>query len=541
MKKKLSSLHPDLTIFKIFISIVLISTVVSMLLFLIIFLGTATIMSNDGDIFPNNPKGILERISEHFIVTSNANVPVSYAGDSDDTSATIPDNAINDGYSGAQISYAADDNDTGIQVSCVLTDETLLPDDYWCILINENGDIIWSLHKPADIPDHYSLNDIAQLTRWFLNDYPVYVRTEDYGLFVLGIPKNTVGKYSIEYTMEWFDTLPLRILYVFIMTFTISILLCSIFGSFLYKKIRLLTEGLVMLRREEAVSLPARGIFKEPFSNINRTSQALARKNALLASRDRARSNWISGISHDIRTPLSMVVGYGGQLAENPALSEENRNCASIITAQGLRIKKLIEDLNLISSLEYEMQPVNKQALQIAVLLRSVVTEILNAHIPGEQNVQILSASPLEEPKADSGSTDSTHTCSVPVSPSQNPQSSPEISLSLTCGQAMVLGDESLLIRAFYNLLQNSITHNESACHITVTASTQAEYVLIIIADNGQGVPEKVLENLDTLPNTAHGFGLPMACKIIRAHGGTFHAENKDGFIVTIKLPLLTV
>ena len=125
MKKKLSSLHPDLTIFKIFISIVLISTVVSMLLFLIIFLGTATIMSNDGDIFPNNPKGILERISEHFIVTSNANVPVSYAGDSDDTSATIPDNAINDGYSGAQISYAADDNDTGIQVSCVLTGVSL--------------------------------------------------------------------------------------------------------------------------------------------------------------------------------------------------------------------------------------------------------------------------------------------------------------------------------------------------------------------------------------------------------------------------------
>ena len=69
----------------------------------------------------------------------------------------------------------------------------------------------------------------------------------------------------------------------------------------------------------------------------------------------------------------------------------------------------------------------------------------------------------------------------------------------------------------------------------------QAQYVLIVIADNGQGVPDKVLENLDTLPNTAHGFGLPMSCKIIRAHGGTFHAENKNGFTVSIKLPLLTV
>ena len=473
MKQKGFSPHINFTILKIFISIVFISTVVSMLLFLITFLGVGTIMSNGGDIFPNNPRGVLERISDHFSVT-------------------------------------VDDDITS--VSYTLTDETLLPEGYWCILLDENGDIIWSLHKPEDIPDHYSLNDISRLTRWYLNDYPVYVRTEDYGLFILGVPKNAVGKYSIEYTMEWFDSLPVRILCVFILNFVISMLFCSLFGSFLYKKIRLLTEGLVKLRREEAVSLPAGGVFKEPFSNINRTSQALVRKNALLASRDRARSNWISGISHDIRTPLSMVVGYGGQLAEDPTLSEENRNYASIITAQGLRIKKLIEDLNLISSLEYEMQPINREPLQIAVLLRSVVSEILNSCIPAEQDAQSLSAPPA-----------------------------PDISLSLNCNQAMVHGDKSLLERAFYNLLQNSITHNEKGCRITITGSMQAQYVLIVIADNGQGVPDKVLESLDTLPNTAHGFGLPMSCKIIRAHGGTFHAENKNGFTVSIKLPLLTV
>lgn len=463
MKKKLSAF--DLTIPKIFISIVLISTFVAMLLFTITFVGVGYIMSNHGDVFPNNPRGVLERISENFSVVSDK---------------------------------------TGKPISFVLADETLLPEEDWCILLDENGDTVWSLNKPADIPDHYSLNDIAHISKWYLSDYPVYMRTEDYGLFLLGIPKNAVGKYSIEFTMDWFDTLPIRIFRVFILNFAVAALLSCCLGSFLYKKIRLLTEGLVKLRREEAVSLPAKGIFKEPFSNITRTSQTLARKNALLANRDRARSNWISGISHDIRTPLSMVVGYGGQLAEDPALSEENRKYAAIITAQGMKIKKLIEDLNLISSLEYEMQPRAKKPLQIAVLLRGVVSEVLNSGL-------------LEES-----------------------ESAYDISLSLNCEQAVIAGDESLLARAFYNLLQNSITHNEGGCRITVSGSLEAQCVLIVISDDGQGVPEKVLENLDTLPGTAHGFGLPMACRIIRAHGGSFQAENRDGFVVTIRLPLFT-
>ena len=459
MKKKIN-LPVNSTILKIFASIVLISAFTATILFLISFLGLSTILMNSGDIFPNNPRDILARISEHFSVTADEN---------------------------------------GNPISFTLTDEGILPENYWCILLDENGDTIWSMHKPADIPDHYSINDIARFTRWFLEDYPVYVRTEDYGLFILGIPKNSVGKYSMEFTMDWFDSLASRIVLVFILNFTIAMLLSVFLGSSLYSKIKLLTKGLTNLRKEEIVSLPVKGIFREPFSDINQTSRVLARKNAQLAVRDQARANWISGISHDIRTPLSMVVGYGGQLAEDTELSEETRRYAAIITAQGLKIKKLIEDLNLISSLEYDMQPTNKKALQISVLLRSVVGEILNSDLSNEAF---------------------------------------DISLALQCGQATILGDESLLSRAFYNLLQNSITHNENGCRITVSGSLQAEYVCIVIADDGQGVPQKVLDNLDILPNTAHGLGLPMAYKIVRAHGGTFHAENRGGFVVTIQFPL---
>ena len=42
-----------------------------------------------------------------------------------------------------------------------------IPDNYWCILLDDNGEIIWSENQPDDIPTHYSIRDIAKLTHWF--------------------------------------------------------------------------------------------------------------------------------------------------------------------------------------------------------------------------------------------------------------------------------------------------------------------------------------------------------------------------------------
>ena len=80
--------------------------------------------------------------------------------------------------------------------------------------LNDDGNIVWSQNKPDDIPTHYSIRDIAKLTHWFLCDYPVFVRTENCGLLILGIPKNAVGKYELIYSMKWFDTLPERIVII---------------------------------------------------------------------------------------------------------------------------------------------------------------------------------------------------------------------------------------------------------------------------------------------------------------------------------------
>ena len=194
--------------------------------------------------------------------------------------------------------------------------EVLLPEGYWCMLIDESGNVVWDQDKPKDIPDTYTINDIARMSRWFLNDYPVYTRTEDYGLIVLAKPKNAVGKYQMEYSMSWFDSLPQRLVYVLLFNLFLATVLACVFGTNIYRRIRELTRGLSDLRAEKPVKLRERGIFRDIYRNINITSAAIERKNKALSIRESARRNWIAGISHDIRTPLSVITGYADKKAD---------------------------------------------------------------------------------------------------------------------------------------------------------------------------------------------------------------------------------
>ena len=150
---------------------------------------------------------------------------------------------------------------------------------------------------PDDIPTSYNINDIAVISRWFLNDYPVYEKVCDYGLLILGYPKNSVGKYNIEFSMHWFDTLPQRILAVLIFNLCLAILLACVFGNGLYKKIKMLIQGIQNLKQEKPVHMSENGIFKEVAKNINTTSDSIERKNQIIKQRDTARSNWIQRLT----------------------------------------------------------------------------------------------------------------------------------------------------------------------------------------------------------------------------------------------------
>ena len=114
----------------------------------------------------------------------------------------------------------------------------------------------------------------------------------------------------------------------------------------------------------------------------------------------------------------------------------------------------------------------------------------------------------------------------------------------------LVHGDSSLLQRAVANVVQNSMNHNDNGCQIDITVEKIGSLGIIRIDDNGSGVDESRLEQLQNEPhymvcdeNTGqqrHGLGLLIVRQILTAHHGSvsFDHSAEGGFSVLLKLPL---
>ncbi len=382
----------------------------------------------------------------------------------------------------------------------------------WAMLIDNKGQVSWDYELPEEIPLNYTLRDIAKLSRFYLKDYPVFVWEHDDGLVVVGYPQTSYAKYQLYFPVSWISSLPVRSLALLIGNIALALLLSVLIGTRLIRSLKPLLGGVHDLAQEKPVQLETKGIFQDLAKSINQTSKILQKKNKALKKRDEARYNWIAGISHDIRTPLSMVLGYAGELEENKVLPEEQREQAGIIRQQGEKLRVLIQDLNLVSMLEYEMQPLNIKTLFLSALARQVAADFVN--------------NGLDEKYV--------------------------INLELAQEDIKVKGDEKLLLRALTNLVQNSITHNPQGCEILLKTciSLDSETCSFIVADRGKGISQDKLSDLLELPYSAqrkhavakgHGLGLPMVSKIAQAHKGKLILKSRpgEGLEAIINLPVV--
>ncbi len=122
--------------------------------------------------------------------------------------------------------------------------------------------------------------------------------------------------------------------------------------------------------------------------SINKTSKILQSQNNQLRRKETARANWIAGVSHDVRTPLSMIMGYAGQLREDAYLTDEERQKAAVIVKQSQRMRNLINDLNLASKLEYNMQPIHPQKENLIAVIRQVAVDFINMDIDDKHPIE---------------------------------------------------------------------------------------------------------------------------------------------------------
>ena len=377
----------------------------------------------------------------------------------------------------------------------------------WAMLLDANGRLVWSENLPEDVPHQYTAADVAAFTRWYLKDYPVYVWRYKDGLLVLGRPQHSQWKSELEMPEVLMNTTLAWIPAVIGLNALAAILLALLFGLRHFLSLRTLARGIEDLAAKNAVDLPATGPLGDLASKLYRTSSRLQEQEQALQKRDNARTTWIAGVSHDIRTPLSMILGYASQLEESPNLSDNELEQARIIRRQSEKIKTLVYDLNLASRLEYDMQPLQIKQLYPAALLRSLAADFLNNSLDDHFSI--------------------------------------DLQITPAAREIVIFADEKLLCRALSNLLNNSILHNPGTVVIQITLDSTSDECLININDNGIGFSQEILAELQNPHSSAidgkRGLGLTIVQQIIKAHQGSLQFSNHmpQGCSINICLPLM--
>ena len=385
----------------------------------------------------------------------------------------------------------------------------------WAILIdNATMKVVWQTDNlPETVPMAYTAPDIASLTRGYIDGYPTFTGEAENGLVVLGYPKDSFWKHMWpSWDYNFIANLPKTVLSVLAINVSLIFIIYVIANSKLLKSVKPIVGGIQALSTDEEIHIREKGLLSELAVNINKTSDILQAQSRQLRKRETARANWIAGVSHDIRTPLSMVMGYAGQLESDVQLSENNRQKAAVIVRQSKRMRDLINDLNLASKLEYNMQPLSPERQNLIAVVRQVVVDFINMNIDEKYTIEW------------------------------------ETDEELTSCTANV--DKDLIKRAVSNLIQNSMNHNEQGCNIFIRVVAEDNVCTIVVADDGVGATDEQIEKLNNMPHymvcdektteQRHGLGLLIVKQIIFVHSGKMLIKHSEygGFEVDLSLPM---
>ncbi len=396
-------------------------------------------------------------------------------------------------------------------------EQKLIDDDTWAIFIdNATLEVVWhSSNLPEEIPLSYTAGELSAATRGYIKDYPTATSTDknENGLMILGFPKDSYWKHmNPMWDYDFIKNSPMIVVGVFAVNATLIMLIYVIANARLLRSVKSIVSGIEDLPTGRPVYIKEKGLLSELASKINKTSDILQTQKTELRKKESARANWISGVSHDIRTPLSMVMGYAGQLEEDQKLPPESRKKAGIIRQQSMKMKNLINDLNLASKLEYNMQPLAPAPVNLVGAARSCVVDFINSDTDGRYSFEW--------------------------------NTSPDLTACI------INGDEALIRRAINNIIINSQVHNPEGCKISVAVCEEEKVYKIIEEDNGKGITDEKLSEIrntphymmsdDSVNEPRHGLGLLIVRQIVSAHGGSVafsHGKGGSGFAVTLIFP----
>ncbi|HTK82325.1 MAG TPA: sensor histidine kinase KdpD [Bacteroidota bacterium] len=232
----------------------------------------------------------------------------------------------------------------------------------------------------------------------------------------------------------------------------------------------------------------------------------MAKQSVALAESERLYTTLFNSISHEMRTPITALLGASESLAQDNVGGRESirRELAIEIQSAAERLDNIVQNLLAMTRLESGLiQP---------KLDWADVRDIINSSVAKLQKEL------------------STH----------------KLTIDISAGVSLVKVDFPLMEQVIVNLLRNAALHTPSTSCIKVTVTTEGKEVVISVADNGTGLPpdslDKAFDKFYRVPGAKTGgigLGLSIALGFVQAHKGSIHAENNEhgGAKFTVRLP----
>ena len=249
------------------------------------------------------------------------------------------------------------------------------------------------------------------------------------------------------------------------------------------------------------------GDFKRHARDLNSISEGMNRAVEERMRSEHFRTELISNVSHDIKTPLTTIISYINLLQQEEFESEAAAKYLATLDRQSTRLKKLMEDLLEISKASTGNMTIVSAPCELEVLLEQALGEY-------EERMQAASL--------------------VPV-------------LHITPPSPVILADGQLLWRVFDNLLSNAVKYAMPGTRVYLDLSTEGGYATLLfrnISKEELNIPATdLLERFVRGDRSRHtegsGLGLSIAQSLTELMGGELSLEiDGDLFKVTIRFPL---
>lgn len=377
----------------------------------------------------------------------------------------------------------------------------------WIQVLDENGEELYSRLKPKEAPIHYTPGKLI-----FYHKYSGAIKgsTIFIGIinregrelsYIMGFPESKISKAEFLYAPETMVSDAIKLLTVSLVTITIIALIIGYaFSSFLTKPIIGIIDGIEELDEGHYdKTYSSNSIYKRVYNSLNSLSLTLKKSKLEREDLEKMREQWITNITHDIKTPLASIRGYS-ELLLDPSYNiskGERSKYAEIIKSKSNYISDLVEDLKLTYELNKSSSIIENKEENLVDLLRDTIIDILNH--PKYQHKKI------------------------------DFESNKDV-IIYKC-------NSMLLQRAFSNLIYNAIIHNKDDVKIIVKIK-EVENIIIGIEDNGKGIREEDLQRLferyyrGTNTGEAHkgsGLGMAIAKQIVEAHEGNIGVTSELG------------